>query len=146
MASTDVIEVLAVQDDFSRGMLSGISDLGLGSTGRKSPIRWVKLADNVIFRPRRAASVRGGTEETSTAVLDDPPNSLGKFYADAGNKLFAATYGSSGKMFRRIATTVPVKSSPRSGTRASGASRRYFGGRSSSRTTSNRPLRRRIRR
>lgn len=113
-AGIDVVEIVTVHDDLSRGLVSGLSDVGLGSSRRKSPVRWCRLCDNLIFRPRRAASVRGGSLETSTAVLDEKPTSLGKFYASAGNSLYVATDDGAGggKIFRRTALTNVQQSLP----------------------------------
>lgn len=107
MPRTDIIEIETVHDDFSRGLVSGLSDLGLGATKRKTPIKWVRRCDNVVFRPRRAASVRGGSADTSTSVLTEQPTSLGKHYHSTGNKLFVATndLASGGSIFLRTGTT-----------------------------------------
>ena len=80
------------QFDFGEGIVGGRSDLGIPTTsrrlGRRAYIRHVRLANNVIFRPVRAVSVRTGSRDISSAMLASPPQSAGKFYNVGGNRVF----------------------------------------------------------
>jgi hypothetical protein len=79
LATTEI--VLALRE-FSRGILSGISERGV-----RAP-NWLAGADNYYGRPFRAMRVRPGSRDISTGTLASAPHSLMGFYASGGNKLF----------------------------------------------------------
>lgn len=107
----DIQEVHTLQDDFSRGIVSRVSSLALK---KKAPPPFVKSSTNVLWRPSRALSVRPGFRDTSAAVLDEKPTSLGKHYHSSGNKLFVATDDGAGggKLFRRTQASDTVQALP----------------------------------
>jgi len=78
------VETTLSMHDFSRGLLSGISERGVARPN------WLAGADNLYGRPYRALRVRPGSRDISTATLLNPPHSLMGFYSGGGNKLFVA--------------------------------------------------------
>lgn len=100
------IEVAPVQDDFSAGINSRVSVVGLGGV-TKTP-NFVKDAINAIWRPKRAFGIRSGSRDISQAALTEKPTSLGKFWNSGGNRLFVGTDdgASGGKLFRMSTTGV----------------------------------------
>jgi len=104
MPRYDAIEVRTLHDDFSRGVVGRISPVGLK---KGVPPNFLKSADNELWRPSRAGSVRPGSRDASQAQLLEPPHSLGKHYHASGNKLYAAvdSGGGNGHLYRMSQTT-----------------------------------------
>jgi len=75
-------EFVSTVDDLSGGIVGSISE-------RRVRTRHLKRANNMIGRPYRAASVRTGSRDISSAVLGVEPHSLMKFYGTSP-KLFVA--------------------------------------------------------
>ena len=77
-------EIAIAIHDFSRGIVSGISERGIRN------VNWAAAADNYYGRPYRGIRVRPGSRDLSAAILSDQPHSLMGFYSGGGNKLFVA--------------------------------------------------------
>ncbi len=118
MPQSSAQESLTRQFDFGQGVVGGRSDLGIPIMGRRlgrmAYIRHVKYADNAIFRPQRAMSVRGGSRAVSSSACPQKPTSLGKWYNPSGNKFFVATDddASSGGIFEVSETEYTEQSLP----------------------------------
>src|SRR3990172_5384781 len=77
-------EIAIAIHDFSRGIVSGISERGIRN------VNWAAAADNYYGRPYRGIRVRPGSRDLSAAILSDQPHSLMAFYSGGGNELFVA--------------------------------------------------------
>lgn len=77
-------EITIRMEDFSRGIMGGVSERGI-----RRP-NWLSAADNLYGRPYRGTRVRPGSRNISSASLSNPPHSLMAFYSGGGNKLFVA--------------------------------------------------------
>lgn len=97
-------EITIPIDDFSRGIVGGISERG--STRKPN---WLFQADNYYGRPFRGMRVRPGSRDLSTAILSDAPHSLMGFYSGGGNKLFV---GASNKIFEVQSAAYPLQTLP----------------------------------
>lgn len=106
MALSSEIEVAPLQDDFSGGIRSRVSVVGLG--GRTKCPNFVKDAVNAHWRPKRGFGIRGGSRDISTVALPQKPTSIGKFYHSGANKLFLGTDdgAGAGKLYRMTQTGV----------------------------------------
>lgn len=86
--------------DFSGGVIGSASTL-------KARPRHLRRANNLLFRPLRAMTVRGGSRSiTSASFAASPaevPHSLGRFYSASSPKLFAGTDDGATRRLREVA-------------------------------------------
>ena len=109
MPRNTAIQVERRHEDFSRGIVSQLSPVGVRGA---PPV--LKSARNLLFRPRRGAAVRAGYRDSSTAILSETPTSLGKHYGSGGNRLFVATDDGAGggHIYRHTSTANTLQTIP----------------------------------
>lgn len=85
--------------DFSRGMVASLATF-------KSRPRHARRVNNVLFRPARAFTVRGGSRNITSASFatgpNEVPHSLGRFYHASGPRLFAGTDDGTTRRIREV--------------------------------------------
>jgi hypothetical protein len=103
------VDVRIVQDDFSGGIGSRISPVGV-----RGSMKWLKDAMNIWFRPKRAISVMQGSRDLSNIALTEKPTSIWKHYASGATRLFVATDNGTGggNIFRFTPSVHTVQTLP----------------------------------
>jgi len=94
--------------DFSAGVVASLASFKLRP-------RHARRANNVLFRPKRAFTVRSGSRNLTSAAFaaDEVPHSLGRFYHATSPRLFAGTDDGATRRIREVlAASIVTQSLP----------------------------------